>query len=330
MNAVEIEEAISKLAGQPSDAERFPHAFLEAFGNKRTGRLFSLGAPTSPSACEWNDKEKAGNDEPLAAHSQANGDVGAPRAPRANGDVDAPVVGAREWYSRGYLPHRDRTHLLQSITFRLADSLPQSTLKQLEQKLSLLPEISRDIEKRKGIEQWLDSGMGCCALRHDEAAACGQNALLHFDGDRYRVLAWVIMPNHVHVLIDPAEPISKTIQGWKSFTARWLLKHNDRLGLGIPDPHHVWMREYWDRFIRDGGHLRATIDYFHNNPVKAGLCRKPADWPWSSAAGRADVPVGTANEKAKEKAVKDEPLSFHSQANEDVGAPGAATSTHDK
>lgn len=54
-------------------------------------------------------------------------------------------------------------------------------------------------------------------------------------------------------------------------------------GLEIPDPHHVWMREYWDRFIRDDAHLRATIDYIHRNPVKAGLCREPSDWPWSSA-----------------------------------------------
>jgi len=214
--------------------------------------------------------------------------------------------------------------LLQSITFRLADSLPQSKLKQLEQQLLLLPEIRRDIEKRKGIEQWLDAGMGCCALRNAEAASCVQNALLHFDSDRYRIIAWVIMPNHVHVLIDPAEAISKTIQGWKSFTARWLLKHNERLGLGIPDPHHVWMREYWDRFIRDDDHLRATIDYIHRNPVKAGLCREPEDWPWSSAnLRRAEVPVGTANEKAKDGVVNGSPLSPHSQAKEDLGAPRA-------
>ena len=212
--------------------------------------------------------------------------------------------------------------MLQSITFRLADSLPQSELKQLEQKLLLLPEIRRDVEKRKGIERWLDAGMGCCALGNAEAADYVQKSLLHFDGDRYCVLAWVIMPNHVHVLIDPAEPISKTIQGWKSFTARWLLAHNGRLGLGIPDPHHVWMREYWDRFIRDDDHLRATIDYIHRNPVKAGLCREPRDWPWSSA-GSADVLVGTANAKANEKAVNDDPLAPHSQANEDVGVPGA-------
>lgn len=279
-----------------------------------------VGAPGSADVPVGTANEKAndgaGNGLPLTPHSLAGEDAS---VPRANEDVGVP-----EWYSRGYLPHRDRVHLLQSITFRLADSLPQSELKQLEQKLLLLPEIRRDIEKRKGIEQWLDAGMGCCALRHAEAAACVQNALLHFDGDRYRILAWVIMPNHVHVLMDPAEPISKTIQGWKSCTARWLLKHNERLGLGIPDPHHVWMREYWDRFIRDADHLRATIDYIHRNPVKAGLCRAPGDWPWSSAGsppGSADVSVGMANEKANDGVGNGFPLTPHSQANEDVGAP---------
>jgi REP element-mobilizing transposase RayT len=147
------------------------------------------------------------------------------------------------------------------------------------------------MEKRKRIEQWLDAGMGCCALRHAEVAACVQHALLHFDSDRYRLIAWVIMPNHVHVLMDPAESISKTIQGWKSLTARWMLAHNVRLELGISNPNQVWMREYWDRFIRDDKHLRATIDYIHRNPVKAGLCCEPSDWQWSSARS-ADVTVG--------------------------------------
>jgi putative transposase len=230
-----------------------------------------LGAPMSSSGGNGQDNGRAVNDDSLIPHSHANEDVGVP---------GRGVPGRR---SRGYLPHRDRLHLLQSITFRQADSLPQSELKQLEQKLLLLPEIRKDVEKRKRIDRWLDAGMGCCALRNAEAAEFVQRALLHFDGERYQVLAWAIMPNHVHVLIDPAEPLSKIIQGWKSFTARWLLEHNERLGLGIPDPHHVWMREYWDRFIRDEDHLRATIDYIHRNPVKAGLCGEPRDWRWSSA-----------------------------------------------
>jgi putative transposase len=271
--------------------------------NRRNGRSADVPVGTADEKANENANGKAMNDPTSKSHSHcedANEDLGVPGA-----NVD---VGVPEWYSRGYLPHRDCAHLLQSITFRLADSLPQLELIQLEQKLLLLPEVRRDIEKRKRIEHWLDAGMGCCALRNPEAAAFVQNALLHFDGDRYRILAWVIMPNHVHALIDPQEPVSKSIQGWKSFTARWLLKHNERLGLGIPDPHHVWMREYWDRFIHDDDHLRAVIDYIHHNPVKAGLCREPADWPWSSASrvtsGSTDVPVGTADEKANENANK--------------------------
>ena len=212
-------------------------------------------------------------DGPLAPHSLAGGDASAP--------------GEREWHSRGYLPHRNRVRLIQSITFRLADSLPAMKLKHLEEKLLLVPEIRRDIERRKGIERWLDARKGCCALGNPEAAAYVEKSLLHFDGDRYRILAWVIMPNHVHVLVDPQSPIPSIVHGWKSFTARWLLKHNERLGLGIPDLHRVWMREYWDRFIRDDDHLRATVDYIHRNPVKAGWCGEMRDWRWSSAFGSA-------------------------------------------
>ena len=72
------------------------------------------------------------------------------------------------WYSRGYLPHLDVPGILQFITFRLADSLPQSVLKQLEQELEQLPISMRERERRKKIEQWLDAGLGCCALRHSQ------------------------------------------------------------------------------------------------------------------------------------------------------------------
>ena len=130
---------------------------------------------------------------------------------------------AKVWYSRGYLPHCDQMGLLQSITFRLADSLPQEKLKQLEETLKVVrsadegnaelglgtPSIPGrrrewqdiEVEKRKRIESWLDSGMGCCALRHPKMAQVTQETLLIFDGKKYRLLAWCIMPNHVHVLI---------------------------------------------------------------------------------------------------------------------------------
>lgn len=223
-----------------------------------------------------------------------------------NADEDVGVPG-REWHSRGYLPHRDAAHLIQFVTYRLADSLPHEKLKLLNDELAHLVEDQRDVERRKRIEAWLDAGMGCCALRHPEVARHIQDSFLNFHGDRYFLHAWCIMPNHVHVLLEPREDLAKIVQGWKSFTSRWILRQNQRLGLAIPESDQLWMREYWDRYIRDAEHYRKAVDYIHQNPVKAGLCREPKDWSWSSAApGNADVLVGP-------------PSTNH--ADEDVGAP---------
>lgn len=209
---------------------------------------------------------------------------------KAEPGLGVPVqAGApKGWYSRGYLPHLDAPGTLQFITFRLADSLPQSVLKQLEQELAQLPISTREREHRKKIEQWLDAGLGCCALRHPRMAEVMQQTLQIFDGERYRLIAWCIMPNHVHVLIEPAISLPKILQSWKSFTGSWAISHNAEMGLGVPraigmTKNQFWMREYWDRYIRDEKHFHSTINYIHNNPVKAGLCGEARDWPWSSA-----------------------------------------------
>lgn len=200
------------------------------------------------------------------------------------------------WYSRGYLPHLDMPGTLQSITFRLADSMPQSVLKQLEQELKFIPISVREAERRKKIDQWLDAGLGCCALQHSCVAEVMQQTLLIADGERYRLLVWCVMPNHVHVLIEPLISLSLIVQSWKSFTAKWAISHNVELGLGLPKPvgstkNQFWMREYWDRYIRDEKHFHAVVDYIHNNPVKAGLCQEASAWPWSSAGWERQAPA---------------------------------------
>ena len=101
-----------------------------------------------------------------------------PSPAEANGDVGAP----KEWYSRGYLPHRNAKELLQAVTFRLADSLPHEKLTLLEEELSNLPENHRSTHRRKKIEQWLDAGMGCCALRRPKLAEQIRYSLQHFEG----------------------------------------------------------------------------------------------------------------------------------------------------
>lgn len=107
----------------------------------------------------------------------------------------------RGWYNRGYLPHADLPGLVQMITYRLADSLPSGALDQIGDELSSIPIQLQQVEKRRRIQQWLDAGQGCCLLRQAAAAECVVKTWQRFAGERYNLIAWVVMPNHVHVLI---------------------------------------------------------------------------------------------------------------------------------
>jgi putative transposase len=125
----------------------------------------------------------------------------------------------------------------------------------------------------------MDAGLGSCLLRRSEAASCVVEAWRQFDGERYDLVAWVVMPNHVHLLIRVYEgqALGRLVQSWKSFTGRKLNALGGTRG-------RVWSREYWDRFLRDEAHFEATLRYIENNPVAAGLAERPEDWPWSSAS----------------------------------------------
>ena len=190
----------------------------------------------------------------------------------------------RGWYSRGYLPHFDSPHVLQHITYRLADSLPHAVLEQMQAEVtaSAPDDENRKAELRQRIERYLDAGYGSCVLQAPEVAACIVDTWLHFDGDRYRLLEWVVMPNHCHVLIEPLEgaPLGKIVLSWKNYTARFINTYKDRTGVRGTQ---VWQREYWDRFIRNDQHFQTARNYIVMNPVKAGLVTRPEDWPWSSA-----------------------------------------------
>jgi putative transposase len=205
-----------------------------------------------------------------------------------------PRSASRWWHSRGYMPHFDSPHVVQHVTFRLADSLPTGVLARLEEELRTVPPERQDAERRRQIEAWIDAGYGCCLLQEPTAGCLVQDALLFFDGARYRLLAWVVMPNHVHVLFQPLEgwAMARIVASWKSFTGR-------RLAPLLPTSlranavHRVWHREYWDRFIRDERHFYAARKYIHNNPVQAGLVQRPEEWEWSSARLKAGEPGGS-------------------------------------
>jgi HsdR family type I site-specific deoxyribonuclease len=176
-----------------------------------------------------------------------------------------------EWHARN-LPHRDKEGLIQFITFRLADSLPQDVIQQIESELKTIADKDKKVEKRKRYEKWLDNGYGCCALANPQMAQVMQDALKYHDGDRYNLLAWSIMPNHVHVLIKANSSLIKIIQSWKSFTGKWALANNKKYNLGIlNDADAFWIPEYFDRFIRDEDHFNNAIKYILENPKKANL-----------------------------------------------------------
>ena len=133
----------------------------------------------------------------------------------------------------------------------------------------------------------LDRGAGSRALGEARAADIVEDALLHFDGRRYRLLAWCVMPTHVHVLVSQTEGwrLSSIIQSWKSFTAKAVGRPLDQRG-------RFWAPDYFDRYMRDDGQMQAALAYIENNPVKAGLCLAPHDWTWSSARNRPGVAPG--------------------------------------
>lgn len=182
------------------------------------------------------------------------------------------------WYSRGYLPHCDFGPLRQFITLRLFDSLPQSVLNALRIKLQRRQPENIELETMRRVEKYLDQGYGSCFLRQRGAAEIVRDALLHFDGVRYDLFSWVIMPNHIHFSFRPFEgyALKDLMHTIKSYTSN---KANQLLGRS----GEFWFREYFDRQIRDGDHYLRTVRYIENNPVKAGLCVAPEDWECGSA-----------------------------------------------
>jgi len=178
------------------------------------------------------------------------------------------------WYSRGYIPHFDQPGLIQAITFRLSDSLPLERRAEWEAWL----DVDADAKRRTRLQLYLDRGLGACWLRDPRIARIVEGALLFADGDRYRLLAWVVMPNHVHALIEtlPGGALDKIVHSWKSYTANIANHLLHREGA-------FWFREYYDRFIRDDTHFERAVSYIHANPVKAGLVERAEDWPFGSA-----------------------------------------------
>lgn len=180
-----------------------------------------------------------------------------------------------------YLPHWTKERSIYSVTFRLADSLPADVLKswtaEREQIVSNAEAMKRPLTDHEAkrlrnlyserVEKYLDAGHGACWLNRPDIATVVEQAIKSFAGTRYHLLAWSLMPNHVHVVLQPFPgfDLPGILHSWKSFTANRANTLLNRQGA-------FWQPEYYDH----EDDLDAAMEYVWLNPDKAGL----EDWRW--------------------------------------------------
>ena len=123
-------------------------------------------------------------------------------------------------------------------------------------------------------------------LREAANAGIVSDALRHFDGQRYELASFVVMPNHVHVLFHPLgeHRLEDILKSWKGFTAREINKRTGRKGA-------LWQEEYWNRLVRSERHFWKYAGYIRENPGTAGLREGFLVWPEENGA-RVFEPVG--------------------------------------
>lgn len=176
------------------------------------------------------------------------------------------------------LPHLDQAEAVYFLTFRLADSVPADALSsyvtERDQWLASHPprpwppEIEQEFHRKftGRFERWLDRGYGSCLLQDPADARVVADTLMHFEGERSRLHAWVVMPNHVHVLVSliGEEKLAKLLASWKGYTSRQINLRRGNSGT-------LWQKTYFDRIVRDEEHFARCARYIRNNPVKAKL-----------------------------------------------------------
>jgi len=201
-----------------------------------------------------------------------------------------------------YLPHWTRDGGWYAVTFRLWDSLPQQVVDSwLFERKNIIKTAEQvkgplsDHEERRlahlyseKVERYLNAGYGSCFMKDPRVATLIQSALFHFSEVRYSLAAWCVMPNHVHVVVQPfgrreitagtAVPhaeLSDILHSWKSFTSKEANKLLERSG-------EFWQAEYYDHLIRNEADFRRAVRYVLKNPINARL----KDWRWVGVTER--------------------------------------------
>jgi putative transposase len=201
---------------------------------------------------------------------------------------------------RRNLTHRQPIGGTFFVTFRLAGTLPLSVWQQYEResaqrqraiRQAAPPDLPLQLyreEKRRfaRFDRLLDQGLtDVTYLQNPELATIVRDGIHHFDGRSYELLAYTIMPNHVHLLVDfspqldaPSEKsyqqlyhLLKVLKGYTAYRCNRVLNKQGTF----------WQRESYDHLVRDARELQNVVAYILENPVKAGLVTRASDWPFS-------------------------------------------------
>jgi putative transposase len=158
------------------------------------------------------------------------------------------------------------------ITWRLYGSLPKqmTSLRRGSSSGETFVHYDRILDEARSGPKWLkDSRISECVLES-----------IHEGHQRnmFRLKAYTLMPNHVHVLLTPTVPLAKIMQQIKGVTARRanvILNRTD-------EP--FWQDESFDHWVRNAAEGEKIRSYIERNPVVAGLVARPQDWAWSSTS----------------------------------------------
>jgi REP element-mobilizing transposase RayT len=207
-------------------------------------------------------------------------------------------------HSRGVLPHLKREGGTYFVTFRLAGTLPKEVLLRFKQERAAIIQQAKGAKRpltwqeqeelfrwySSRVDKHLDAGHGTCHLRDPALAGIVAWALQFFEGQRYELRAWVVMPNHVHVVVWPKPPqtLSAILHSWKSYSAHEI---NHRLPAPVVP---FWQGESYDHLIRDEDDLHRCCHYTLMNPVNAGLCARDGRLEMEQRTGSAAVRCSAA------------------------------------
>ena len=199
-----------------------------------------------------------------------------------------------------YLPHWRLHGTTYHVVFRLVDSLPAKVIARLRAERESLTarakedglgpdELATRIRKvfSQRVDRFLDQGLGACWLAREGVADLTSETLQYFENSRYSLQAWCVMPNHVHVVVQPHLPheLAAILKSWKGYIAREANRMLFRSG-------EFWQPEYYDHLVRDDTELAQTIRYIQDNPIKAGLRKSRWVWP-RTACGPGSVGLTT-------------------------------------